>query len=110
VAFINPETKQPQEVVSGQYLLGIPLAKVIEDTTADIIKFRKRREDTIGRVTQQRSIVRNAPVVAGTRIAVGSIVGLHEDGYSTEAIIAEYPDLTPADVEAALRYGGKAAA
>src|SRR4051812_8634910 len=58
VAFINPETKRPQEVVSGQYLLGIPLAKVIEDTTADIIKFRKRNEDTIGRVTQHRAVVR----------------------------------------------------
>ena len=27
VVFVNPETQQPQEVVSGQYLLGIPRSR-----------------------------------------------------------------------------------
>lgn len=110
VVIINPETQQPQEVVSGQYLLGIPLKKVIEDTSTEVIAFRKRPDHTIGRVSQARAIARNAPVIAGTRIPVGAIVRLSEDGYSAEQIIAEYPDLTPEDVNAALSYGSKAAA
>lgn len=110
VVFVNPETQQPQEVVSGQYLLGIPLKRVIDDTSADVIAFRKRSADKIGQVTQSRAVARNAPVVAGTRIPVGSIVRLHEDGYSIDAIIAEYPDLTPEDVQAALKYRSKTAA
>lgn len=110
VAIVNPETQQIQEVVSGQYLLGIPLKQVIDDTSADIVAFRKRSSDLIGRVTKNRAVARNAPVIAGTRIPVGSIVRLHEDGYSIDAIIAEYPDLTPEDVQAALKYGSKTAA
>jgi uncharacterized protein (DUF433 family) len=104
VVFINPETKQPQEVVSGQYLIRIPLKKVIEDTSADVIAFRKRPENTVGHIAKNRGIARNAPVIAGTRIPVGSIKRLTEDGYSTAQIIEEYPDLTPEDVDAALRY------
>lgn len=110
VIIVNPETGQPQEVVSGQYLLGIPLAKVISDTKSDIIAFRSRPTSTFGRLARNRSIARNAWVIAGTRISVGSIVRLHEDGYSVDQIIAEYPDLTPDDVQAALSHGGRSAA
>jgi uncharacterized protein (DUF433 family)/DNA-binding transcriptional MerR regulator len=110
VIIVNSETGGPQEVVSGQYLLGIPLSKVIDDTSRDIVVFRSRPPNTVGRLTKNRSVARNALVVAGTRIAVGSIVRLHEDGYSVDQIIEEYPDLTPEDVAAALSHGGRAAA
>jgi uncharacterized protein (DUF433 family) len=110
VVLINPETGRIQEVVSGQYLLGIPLKKVIADTTQDVREFQKRREGTIGKVIRSRAVARNAPVVAGTRIPVGSIVRLSEDGFSTQQIIDEYPDLTSDDVRAALRYHKKDAA
>lgn len=110
VVFENPETGHPQEIVSGQYLLGIPLQRVINDTTADVLLFRQRPKSTIGHVSQSRSVARNAPVIAGTRIPVGAIVRLTEDGYSSEQIIEEYPDLTIEDVEAALHYRTKDAA
>lgn len=90
--------------MSGQYLLGIPLKQVIEDTRNDIIDFQSRREDAIGNLSRNRNIIRNAWVISGTRIPVGSIVRLHEDGYTAEQIIAEYPDLRTEDVEAALRH------
>ncbi|MGH6837304.1 MAG: DUF433 domain-containing protein [Methylocella sp.] len=104
VVFVNPEYGQPQEVVSGQYLLGIPLQMVIDDTRTDIITFRNRPENSIGHVSRNRSVIRNAWVVAGTRIPVGAIVRLHEDGYTTEQIIQEYPDLRPEDIQAALNH------
>jgi len=110
VVLVNPAFGHPHEVVSGQYVLGIPLSKVIEDTRGDIIAFNSRPEKTFGHVARNRSIARNAWVVAGTRIAIGSIVRLHEDGYTTEQIIEEYPDLTHEDIEAALAHGRSAAA
>ena len=110
VAFVNPITGAPEDVLTGQYLFGIPLNKVIDDTKNDIIAFRSRAADTVGHLSRSRSIARNAWVVAGTRIAVGSIVRLHQDGYSVDQIIAEYPDLTPDDVQAALSHGGRTAA
>lgn len=104
VVMVNPEARTPEEVVSGQYLLGIPLSRVIRDTSADIVKFSKRKKESIGHLSQSRAIVRNAWVIAGTRIPVGAIKRLSEDGYSIPQIIAEYPDLTKQDVEAALRH------
>lgn len=104
VIFVNPETGRPQEIVSGQYILGIPLEKVIDDTTADIVEFSRRHPRDLGRVSRDRSICHNAWVIAGTRIPIGAVRRLHEDGYSIEAIIEEFPDLTRADVEAALRH------
>ena len=44
----------------------------------------------------------NAPVIGGTRIPVAAVRSFHEAGYTTEQIIAEYPSLTPTDVETAL--------
>ena len=41
---------------------------------------------------------------------IASVQRLHEDGYSIEQIVAEYPDLTIEDVMAALAHKGAAAA
>jgi uncharacterized protein (DUF433 family) len=110
VIIVNPETDQPQEIVSGQYVLPIPLSKIIDDTRNDIIAFRGRSANTVGHLSRNRGIARNAWVISGTRISVGSIVRLHEDGYTVDQIIDEYPDLTPEDVGAALAHGRRAAA
>lgn len=110
VAFVNPETGQPQEIVSGQYLLGIQVRKVIEDTTADIVNFNARQASQIGTLSRSRGVNRNALVVSGTRIPVAAIKRLHEDGYSHKEIIGEYPDLTEDDVEAALKHKDSKAA
>jgi uncharacterized protein (DUF433 family) len=110
VLVVDPEFGQPQEIVSGQYVLRIPLSEVIEDTRNDILAFRSRPANTVGHLSRNRSIARNALVVSGTRIPVGSVLRLHEDGYTVDQIIAEYPDLTPEDIEAALTHGRHIAA
>jgi uncharacterized protein (DUF433 family) len=104
VVIENPETGRPQEVVTGQYLLGIPLRQVIEDTQADIIEFKKRPKALIGQISRKPGVVRNAWTVSGTRVPVGAIRRLNEDGFTAEQIIDEYPDLTLDDIEAALRH------
>ena len=104
VVLSNPETGRPEEVVSGQCVLGIPLKEVIDDTGEKVARLRRRPPASIGKLRKNRSIGRNAWSVAGTRIAVGSIRRLHEDGYSVDRIIEEYPDLTPEDIDAALNH------
>ena len=110
VIFQNPETGKPQEVVSGQYLLSIKLKKIISDTRNDVITLNQRSSDSIGKIRKHRSIARNAWSIAGTRITVGSIKRFHEDGYSVDQIVEEYPDLTGEDVHAALAHDESQAA
>ncbi|NLS92377.1 MAG: DUF433 domain-containing protein [Planctomycetaceae bacterium] len=44
------------------------------------------------------------PVVVGTRIRVGIILGCYRQGMSVEEIVQQYPTLRPADVHDALAY------
>lgn len=44
------------------------------------------------------------PVVGGTRIRVGIILGCYRHGMSVEEIVQQYPLLKPADVHDALAY------
>jgi len=104
VYFVNPETNKPEAVLSGQYVLPIQLKRVIDDTRAEIVQFSKRNDSTVGQLSKNRAVARNAWVVAGTRIPVASLKRLHDDGFSVQQIIDEYPDLTAADVEAALHH------
>ena len=110
VVFQNSATGTHEDVVSGQYLIGIHLDQIIRDTEKDIIKIRTRNTSSIGKVRKHRSIVRNAWAIAGTRIAVSAIKRLHEDGYSPAEIIEEYPDLTQEDIEAAICHDESRAA
>jgi uncharacterized protein (DUF433 family) len=103
VVFSDPETGTPREVVSGQFVM-YPLVKEIEETNKSIEEISRRSSEQLGRVVTIRGINRSAPTISGTRIPVASIHRLHEDGYSTDQIIAEYPDLTPDDIRAALSY------
>ncbi len=48
------------------------------------------------------------PCVGGTRIPVATVVGLVANGVTTGEIIAVYPQLTPADVQACLGYAARA--
>lgn len=42
--------------------------------------------------------------IAGTRIPLKAILAFHQDGYSAEAIIRQYPSLTPEDIAAAIAW------
>ena len=44
------------------------------------------------------------PCIRGTRIPVTTIVGSLADGMTVEEILEAYPQLAPADVQAALAY------
>lgn len=110
VVFIDASKGEMREPVSGQLVLQIPLRIVRSKMESAVAKLAERESSEIGRIDRKRNVRHNAAVVAGTRVPVASIRRLSEDGYSVAQIIAEYPALTPADVEAALEYVGNRAA
>jgi uncharacterized protein (DUF433 family) len=62
----------------------------------------------LGRITVDHQIMGGVPCVAGTRIPVATVVGLIANGLTTQEIIAECPQLTPADLQACLGYAARA--
>jgi uncharacterized protein (DUF433 family) len=56
------------------------------------------------RVTIDADIHHGDPCIRGTRIPVTTIVGSLADGMTIEAILEAYPQLAPADIQAALAY------
>ena len=104
VFWVDPESKTPQEILSGQYLIPVELDAVVADTKAKALSLTARDPSKIGQVEKRRRVSQSAPVIAGTRITVRAIKRFHDAGYSVAQILAEYPDLTEEDVAAALAY------
>lgn len=102
VAFVHPATGEPEEVVSGQKLLKLPLSDALDDLDAGVQDMIRRDSSTVGRIDKGRRIMRNRPVIAGTRIPISAIRSFHDAGYSFSEIINEYPSLTIEDIKAAL--------
>ena len=103
VHFQPPGTSDVQGVWDGQ-LAMLPIIDVISDVEERVRKLQRRPESLRGRVEHHKYVVRNAPVLAGTRIPTAAVRRFHEAGYSTDQILREYPSLTKEDVDAALKY------
>jgi DNA-binding transcriptional MerR regulator len=88
--------RRPEQIVAG-YLVPVPA--IVSELEERIHRLDERR---VGVVEKRRGVLGSKPVVAGTRIPVASIRRMAEDGLSTAGILAEYPDLQPDDIEAAL--------
>lgn len=104
VVFYDEENDELREPVSGQKVLQIPLRVVMADMKENVRTMSARQADEFGQIERKKNVSHNAAVIAGTRITVGSIKRLAEDGYSIAQIIAEFPSLTEADIDAALKY------
>ncbi len=110
VVFVPEGSDRPQSVIDGQGVITIVLADVIEDLEAAVSRLNARDPETSGRISQSRHVMRNKPVIAGTRIPVSTIKEWLDAGYSSARIMAEYPDLTADDIEAARVYEKERAA
>lgn len=102
VVLEDPATKNREDVVSGQQVFNIPLRVVIKNTR-DRIKALNNRDSSLGMFTRGKFVTHNELVFSGTRIPVSIVIEFHEAGYSSARIIQEFPDLTPTDIEAAIR-------
>ena len=53
------------------------------------------------------TICHGKPVIRGTRVLVSTILGALSGGDTIEAVIADYPNITKEDVEAALEFASQ---
>jgi uncharacterized protein (DUF433 family) len=56
------------------------------------------------RITRDPEVMSGKACVRGTRVTVGTIVGLVASGHSTSEILAAYPYLEEDDIRQALAY------
>lgn len=59
------------------------------------------------RITVSSDVCNGRPVVRGTRITVQTVLEFLAAGDSVEDVLAEYPSLTCADVQACLDYASR---
>lgn len=99
----------PQDA-DGQYAgKHIPLPTIASEVAEAAQALRKRNNAQIGVIERHKFVVRNARVMAGTRIPVSAIESFIDEGFTDAQIVDEYPSLTPFDV-ATVRGQMKAAA
>ncbi len=58
----------------------------------------------LDRISFDPRIMGGKPCIRGTRVTVGTIVGLIASGSSTEEILRDYPYIQADDIQAALSY------
>lgn len=56
------------------------------------------------RITANPEIFSGKPIIRGMRISVELILSLLAQGETVDAILSDYPDLEPADIQACLAY------
>ena len=61
-------------------------------------------EDWKDKITVDLNILAGKPIIKGTRIAVEFILDLLANGWTTETILKNYPQLKKEDVTAVLKY------
>jgi len=87
-----------------QTAMPVEMKKIVHEVRQEVGRLRERTREEIGRVSQRRNVVHNAAVVAGTRVPTAAVWEFRQAGYETDAIIREYPRLTPKDIEAAIEF------
>jgi uncharacterized protein (DUF433 family) len=59
------------------------------------------------RISIKADVCNGRPVIRGTRIAVQTVLEFLAAGDSVEEVLAEYPRLTRADVQACINYASR---
>jgi len=59
------------------------------------------------RIEINAQVCHGKPVIRGTRVLVSAILGALGAGDSTDEVLADYPNITLVDVQAALAFGGE---
>lgn len=108
VVYIGPEGHFEAARAPGQIVLefAVPLREIRSTLEHDVAELRERRG--AGEIERRRGVVGNQPVFAGTRIRPEAVIGLLAEGWDDQRIMDAYPDLLPADIEAARAYPRRA--
>ncbi len=59
------------------------------------------------RISITPDVCHGKPVIRGTRVMVATILGALAAGDSTETVLADYPNITREDIQAALEFAGE---
>lgn len=59
---------------------------------------------SLDRITMDPARMGGKPCIRGTRVTVGTVIGLIAEDYTADEILDAYPYLEREDVRAALRY------
>lgn len=90
------EARRPAQTIAE---FAVPLREILKELEQGIVQLDHRPH---GRVERRRGVLGSKPLIAGTRIPVASVHRLHEDGAGEGEILRLYPELSTADVRAAL--------
>jgi uncharacterized protein (DUF433 family) len=91
-------------------LQHLPIKKVVEDVTAEVIDLQSKRVSSASAVSSNRYVARNTLVVEGTRVPLDTIKVYLEEGFSQADILSEFPSLTVEDLRRAEEFLQRGAA
>jgi uncharacterized protein (DUF433 family) len=60
--------------------------------------------DLSGMIVRTEGVCGGRPCIAGTRLTIARVASLYHQGMSADDIVAEHPQLSPAQAHAALAY------
>ena len=63
-----------------------------------------REKELLGRITVNPEIFGGKPIIRSMRISVELVLSLLAQGETAEAILQDYPELDPLDIQACLAY------
>lgn len=88
----------------GQASFQFELEPIAREIEQHVIELRQRYADQLGRMRRNRNVISKTPVLDGTRVPTTAVWDFYKAGYSIEAILQEYPRLTPVDIQSAIRF------
>ena len=59
------------------------------------------------KISNNLNVYHGKPVIKGTRVLIGNILGALGSGDSVEDVLEDYPNITRQDVLAAMEFGGE---
>lgn len=81
----------------------VPLEEIRADLRRRVADLRSRHH--VGEIVRTRGVLGSQPTIVGTRITPQAIVDMLDNGWDRARIVDEFPDLVPADVDAAIAWG-----
>jgi uncharacterized protein (DUF433 family) len=105
VYFDDPATGARAQARSPvQTAMPFEMIAIAREAASDVERLRHRGPEHIGHIVKNRNVAHNAWVLAGTRIPTAAVWDFHDAGYDVDAIVEQYPTLTPDDVRAAIEF------
>lgn len=102
VVYLGPTGQVEAARYPGQILMTfeVPLQEIRADLHTRIADLRRRHG--VGRVDRTKGVLSGQSRISGTRITTAAIARLVGAGWSADRIRAEFPELEPADIAAAM--------